>query len=130
MPALNFKKEFVQAIEDGEKRQTIRADRRDNRQHAKVGDTLKLYTGMRTKSCRLIGKAKVTRTARVLIEATCMRVNGHLLPNHIYDLNCEQTDNEFAMADGFDGFMEMSLWFDKVHGLPFEGTVICWDELR
>lgn len=130
MPALNFKAQFADDVEYGTKRQTVRAPRKDGRPHCKVGDTIKLYTGMRTKGCRLLGQATVTRIARIKIEATCMYVNDRLLPSAIYDRDCEQTDNEFAEADGFKSFTDMANWFSDVHGLPFEGTVIQWHEPR
>ena len=128
MPALNFKAQFAEDVEYGHKRQTVRAPRKDGRPHCRVGDTIKLYTGMRTKRCRLLGKAKVKRIARIKIEPTCMYVNDRLLPSAIYDRDCEQTDNEFAVADGFEGFTEMAKWFQNVHGLPFEGILIQWHE--
>ena len=56
MPALNFKKQFADKVERGEKRQTIRALRADGR-NPQPGQTLFLYTGMRTKSCRKLGEA-------------------------------------------------------------------------
>ncbi len=128
MPALNFKAEFADDVTYGHKCQTVRAPRKDGRPHCKAGDTIKLYTGMRTKGCRLLKTAVVTHTAKVRIAATEMFINGHRLPSAIYDRDCEQTDNEFAQADGFeDGFMQMRDWFDDVHGLPFEGTVIYWE---
>lgn len=128
MPALNFKSQFADDVFYGHKRQTVRAPRKDGRAHCKVGDQLKLYTGMRTKACRLLGEATVMRIATVRIEAVEMFINGRRLPSAIYDRDCEQTDNEFAEADGFTGFTEMADWFCQVHGLPFEGVVIYWDE--
>lgn len=128
MPALNFKAQFAEDVEFGHKRQTVRAPRKDGRAHCKVGDSLKLYTGMRSKSCRLLGTAKVTRIETIKIEATSMYRNGRLVPASIHSRDCEQTDNEFAEADGFESFMDMSSWFDKIHGLPFEGIVIYWNE--
>ena len=50
MPALNFTM-FVDKVESGEKRQTIRAYRKDGRD-PKPGDPLYLFTGMRTTACR------------------------------------------------------------------------------
>jgi len=47
MVAFNFKREWTSLVEDGIKRQTVRASLR-----AEVGDTLQLYTGQRTKACR------------------------------------------------------------------------------
>lgn len=128
MPALNFKKRFADDVQFGIKRQSVRAERKDGRVHCKVRDKLKLYTGMRTKACRLLGTATVLRLAAIRIEATEMFLNGRRLPSAIYDRNCEQTDNEFAKDDGFDSFMDMSAWFETNHGLPFDGVVIYWDE--
>lgn len=130
MPAFNFKAEFAEAVEWGHKRQTVRADRRDGRPHCKRGDKIKLYTGMRTTTCRLLGTATVTHTARVRIEATCMYLDGRLVPATLWGRDGPQTDNEFAEADGFPSFTDMANWFEDTHGLPFEGTVIYWDEPR
>lgn len=127
MPALNFQPQFADAVEDREKCQTVRAPRKDGRPHCKRGDTLKLYTGMRTKKCRLLRTATVTRVVPVRIEATEMFLGGQRLPSIIYARDqLEPTDNEFAEADGFPGFMAMSAWFEKTHGLPFDGVVIYW----
>lgn len=129
MPALNFKAQFARDVENGEKRQTVRAPRKDGRKHCKVGDTIKLYTGMRTKQCRLLASATVTDVKRIRIEPTCMYLDGNLLPSTIYSRDqTEPTDNEFAEADGFESFMDMADWFRDVHGLPFEGVVIEWNE--
>ncbi len=127
MPALNFKAEFADLVEYGEKTQTVRAPRKDGRPHCKRGDTIKLYTGMRTKNCRLLRTGTVSRVVPVRIEATEMFLNGQRLPSTIYSRDqIEQTDNEFAEADGFESFMDMADWFRKTHGLPFEGVVIYW----
>lgn len=128
MPAFNFQAQFAEAVEYGYKLQTIRADRKDGRPHAKRGDTVKLFTGMRSKACRLLRTATVTHTARIRIKGTEMFLNNHRLPSIIYDRNCETTDDEFAVADGFESFMDMADWFGRTHGLPFEGTVIYWSE--
>lgn len=130
MPAFNFMKRFADDVRYGLKRQTVRADRKDGRAHARVGDTVKLYTGMRTKSCELLAVATVISVAKVRILPTCMSINGRVLPSSIHSRDCEQTDNEFAQADGFEGFMDMAEWFEKTHGLPFDGTLIEWGEPR
>jgi len=51
MVAYSFKKVFVRQIETGRKRQTIRADRK---RHARPGEPVQIYTGMRTRHCRKI----------------------------------------------------------------------------
>lgn len=127
MPALNFKTAFADDVERGVKLQTVRAHRKDGRPHCRVGDRLKLYTGMRSKSCRLLRTVTVTDVRPVRIEETKMYLDGELLPSFISSRDqLEQTDNEFAEEDGFPGFMEMADWFRDVHGLPFEGVVIKW----
>ena len=118
MPALNFKKEFAAAVERGEKRQTIRAPRRDGRPSATIGARLMLYTGMRTKSCRKLMDAVCTNTSQIVITSNPYRiiVNG-----------VEVDDDEaFARADGFDNVMDFYDFFDTTHGLPFEGALIEW----
>ena len=51
MVAYSFKRLFVPAIEAGTKRQTIRGPRK---RHARVGEPVQLYQGMRTSHCRRI----------------------------------------------------------------------------
>lgn len=126
MPALNFKRQFVEQIRDGDKTQTIRKPRRDGRPHAKVGDTIRLYTGMRTKACELIGEATVTRIDTIWMDAVSMKLNGKPVYATLATRHDPPTDNEFARADGFDGFTDMADWFEDTHGLPFEGVVIYW----
>lgn len=130
MPALNFKAQFADDVEFGSKRQTVRAPRKDGRDHCKVGDTIKLYTGMRTKACRLLGEAKVTSIRKIWMDGVSMTLDGQHVPSAVYDRHSPMTDNEFAEADGFDSFMDMADWFRNVHGLPFEGVVIAWDQPR
>ena len=49
MPAINFREEFADYIQVGTKTTTIR-----RRGRIKAGQELKLYTGQRTKFCRLL----------------------------------------------------------------------------
>ena len=51
MPAYNFQRQFVGPILALEKPHTIRPERKNP---TEVGDALYLYTGMRTKQCKLI----------------------------------------------------------------------------
>lgn len=128
MPALNFRKEFAEDVKHGVKRQSVRAHRKDFRPHARVGDVLSLYTGMRTKGCCFLGRAKVTRIATIWMDAVSMKLDGKHVQSSLSSRDDPPTDNEFAQADGFEGFTEMASWFEDVHGLPFEGVVIYWGE--
>ena len=118
MPALNFQKQFAPLVESGEKRQTIRAYRKDGRD-PKPGDTLYLYTGMRTKACRKIGEVKCKDAERIHIWVANMAVGDR---HGSTGSQC----NAMAVADGFADFGEMLKWFEKTHGLPFEGVLIRW----
>jgi hypothetical protein len=107
-------------VERGEKRQTIRAPRRDGRPTATVGDTLYLFAGMRTKACRRLGEAKCQRTAQVVIsEDRTIIVDGS-------PLRRRAEEDAFAERDGFRSAAEMVDWFSEVHGLPFHGTLVQW----
>ncbi len=132
MPALNFKKEFAEKVADGSKTQTIRKPRKDGRPHAKAGDKIRLYTGLRTKQRRLLCEARVTSVRPVMLDRTSMTLGGHEMRqgngNQYFDP--ETFDGDFAIADGFGEYMEMAAWFDDTHGLPFEGVVIQWETIR
>lgn len=52
MVAYNFQSQFVEAIRNGSKSHTIR--RNGKRRHARPGESLQLYSGMRTKACKKI----------------------------------------------------------------------------
>lgn len=119
MPALNFQAQFADAVERGAKIQTIRARRKDGRD-PKEGDTLYLYTGMRTKACRKIGERRCRKVMNVEIDYNSVRLNGDsfLLTN---------ARENFAKADGFEDWTAMRKWFEKTHDLPFRGFVICWE---
>ena len=129
MPALNFQERFAPLVESGEKRQTIRAYRKDKRD-PKVGDTLYLYTGMRTKACRKLMESRCTDVRRFEIHVTDEGGLYWLLGEDATDDHCQvlTTDEcaQIAIADGFNGHYAMTDWFDKTHGLPFEGLLIRW----
>jgi len=71
MPALNFQARFADAVERGDKTQTIRAPRK---RPFKVGDNLYLYTGMRTKWCRKLLDAVCIGVDPIRIERNNMVV--------------------------------------------------------
>ena len=115
MVAYSFQARFADAVECGEKRQTIRAN--GKRRHAKPGDKLQLYTGMRTKACRKLRDAVCHDACPILIDhdrVVTFRPQEFLDPE------------EVALRDGFASWSEMRDWFDATHGLPFRGTMIRW----
>ncbi len=124
MVAYSFKQQFRKPILAGTKQQTIRAERK---RHARLGEQLQLYTGMRTRQCRIIGRAVCSSVVPVTIgisEGWIMGSNGDRV-----------TDPDllafFAMRDGFPEWPEMLAFWQREHpGLAvFSGVVIAWQNL-
>jgi len=116
MPALNFQKQFAEAVKNGYKRQTIRSPRKNP---IKIDDTLYLYTGMRTKNCEK------------LKEVTCSAIYDIKIKRYVCIIDQSpvfrlQSLDKIARADGFSDWAELARWFNKTHGLPFEGNLIYW----
>lgn len=119
MPALNFQKQFAEAVESGNKCQTIRAYRKDGRD-PKVGDTLYLYYGMRTTQCRKLGEAECSDVRGILIQRPWIQIVSD-------DPALPADPDMIARDDGFQDFGAMLDWFEKTHGLPFNGILIRWE---
>ena len=111
------------AILDGSKPHTVRSN--GKRVHAKAGDTLQLYTGMRTKDCRLLKTVQCIGSWQVHLP--CSKAHGPL----VWSINGHsmgtETMWEFAINDGFADVFHMTEWLLKTHGEDFTGTLIAWD---
>lgn len=133
MVAYNFQEQFVPAIEAGLKRQTTRPMRKNR--HAKIGEKLQLFSGLRTKECRkLLAKEPVCAAVDAIeihlsncIPAEIERIviNGRELP--------DDEAEAFAKADGFHDNEtqtardEMAVFFQRFYGCGvFRGRVIHW----
>ena len=111
MPVINFKKEFVDAVKDGSKAQTIRATRKVP---IKAGDTLYLYAGMRTKTCEKIGEVVCGAVREVEVTNIGVVLDGrYLTPSQVYAL---------AIHDGFENTQAFLKFFKP----PFKGQLIKW----
>lgn len=129
MVALNFKAEFVCAIDGGTKTRTIRQVRKAGNPEA--GKPLQLYTGMRTGACEKIRDVTCTRVRSVEIDHIGVVLDGRPLiagdaPAYQGGPDPEHYDGDFARADGFDTFSHMVEFFEKQYGLPFKGQLIEW----
>lgn len=118
----NFKQQFAPLVETGQKCQTVRATRKDKRVPV-PGDLAKAYTGLRTRSARLLVSSPIIEAGRVLIdfrEGTIALRGGRLTAFEAA---------EFARADGFKSFPEMMAWFRETHDEDpdyFEGFYAKW----
>lgn len=121
-------------ILDESKGQTVRAHRRGRSRHARVGETVYLYYGMRTKFCRKLGEGICTAVVDIEINALGqVWLDGKLLTDEDRDL--------FAFDDGFrpagtslldpaGAFTHMLLFWRTHNELPFSGVVIFWDPTK
>ncbi len=126
MPAINFKKEFADAVESGEKTQTIR---RVWKRPIKKGDTLYLRVGMRASNGRRLRKVVCLGVTAVKIDEAGVLVpwpKGHTLAGRMCRLVTFAMD-DFAKKDGFDSVDAFLDFFRKQYGLPFEGVLIWWE---
>ena len=123
MVAYSFKQQFRGPILAGAKRQTIRADRK---RHARPGEQLQLYTGMRTRQCALIGRSvcEAVEPVRIGVE------DGWIQVGQLMKLFRNLTD-AFAQADGFADWPDMQAFWRREHpGVPvFAGVLIRWGAL-
>ena len=140
MVAYSFKAYFAPQIETRVKTQTVRADRR---RHARPGEALQLFVGMRTRHCRKLlgidptclfvspihiqtntlvgGIASIEIDGRVLhrdeIEAFA-RADG-FAPEHINALDCGMTGKTARENMG-------CFWLDNHGAGSFQGVLIGW----
>lgn len=117
MPAFSFKPEFADKIESGQKLSTIRQTQR-----CKVGDTMYLYVGMRTKKCRLLKKATCIGTGEITITERDIW--------KIYKTRGEVKHKGMFLheQEGFKNAREFFNFFKSHYGLPFTGWIHVWDK--
>ena len=132
MVAYSFKKDFVASIRLGlidpmshnVKLQTIRSDRK---RHARPGERIQLYYGMRTKYCEKIIPdpicTKVVHGLQIMIETSEIS----LIRKPKFDLRPASFDI-FARRDGFANVEEMHKFWLTNHGTGlFTGVLIYWN---
>lgn len=123
MVAYNFQKRFAPAIKAGEKTHTIR--RNGKRRHARPGEALQLYTGMRTAHCAKIIDDPVCRDVKAIeIHVGFQRI-GVI---RVGQMKVDDID-AFAIADGFKDAADMHAFWLDFHGPGwFNGSFISWGE--
>lgn len=123
MVAYSFQKRFAALIESGLKTQTIRAHRK---RHARPGEAIQLYAGMRTRHCRkLLAPDPICR----MVAPVALDVPGPGQNVLIRDAdgNWTRIGDGFAVADGFADAADFSDFWRDTHGVgPFDGVLISW----
>ncbi len=133
MVAYSFQPGFVAPIEAGTKLHTLRNPRK---RHARPGEALQLYTGMRTRSCRLVARKTCSQVLGVWLDfrsssqpvqlfETAELVPGE--PRRIGPCHDVADVDAFAVADGFSRFEVLARWWRKTHEVRYwEGVLIGW----
>lgn len=124
MVAYSFNPRFIEPIRQGIKSQTIRAH--GHRRHARPGELLQLYSGMRTVHCQRILPdvpcLTVMQVDIVLDDGVITRVATDGVP--VIDLDA------FALRDGFADREDMSAFWRAHHAgvdtVGFSGVLIEW----
>ncbi len=144
MVAYSFKAQFAEPILGGTKRQTIRANRK---RHARPGELMQLYTGMRTRNYRLLMNPRCVAVFPVVIQPDCAFVGaGYPGPAHgetraaaefgigqlAEGLFIAPHLDSFARADGFSCWEGMkNFWFARNPRVQqrdiFVGTLLAWE---
>ncbi|HEY8136236.1 MAG TPA: ASCH domain-containing protein [Methylocystis sp.] len=137
MVAYSFQKRFAEPILSGQKLHTIRADRK---RHARPGEALQLYTGMRTRHCRLIARETCAAVLDVALdlhnERAVVGVGYPCEPRptgtvafkeggsiHGIWLTKRSGLGVLAVKDGFASWDEMRQFWIDTHGMLDEGAV-------
>lgn len=136
MVAYSFAPQFVDPIQARTKLQTVRGNRR---RHARPGEAVQLYTGMRTKQCR-----KIIDFDPICVGLTDIRIivdpaHSLLISDMAIDGHYRTVDEmeAFARADGFAADAEASAlrrmgeFWVKAHNIKgdffrFDGVCIRW----
>jgi hypothetical protein len=115
MVAFNFVKAEAAKVESGEKCATIRPSRR-----AKPGDTLQLYTGLRTRKTRLLKIARCMEVRKITI-----------YKDHIEGIE-EFDEMEFLemMGNEDDSLGELIGYFEKYNTLPYDCYLYIWADVK
>lgn len=119
--AINFKAQFADKILSGEKKQTIRLPRK---REIKVGDELHLYTGLRTKKCKLLKKVVCKKIINIEIQKTGIGYKTSDMDNA--ELSVLDFLNAFAIADGFKNTKDFFKFFADNYSLPQDFILIKW----
>lgn len=124
MPAYNFQQQFVQPILAGTKTKTIRPRRKNP---TREGQQLYLYTGMRTKQCKLIAEKVCIAVVTIFINTEYKSIHIGADPNR-YALTSNEV-NEFAVSDGFEDSHEFFQFFAKRYTqeqMDFDLEIVVW----
>ena len=126
MVAYSFQRRFCDDVAALIKRQTIRAERK---RHARVGEPVQLYFGMRTKHCRkLVSPDPICTGVWPIVISVPVAPSLAFIECAVRVPNVEVVSDGFARADGFRDADDFTRFWRDNHGVgPFRGVLIEWE---
>ncbi|WP_395736308.1 hypothetical protein [Prosthecobacter sp.] len=128
MPQLNFSPQFAPKVESREKRQTIRATRKAP---IKNGDTLHIFTGLRTKKARrLLPPQECTQALDIVIRRKALKNSKYIgldVRLQFAGKLTRERIEKLAREDGFDSVEAFTAWFLPEGRDEFKGQLIKWN---
>lgn len=121
MVAYSFHPRFAGPILDGIKPGTIRAPRA---RHARPGEEVQLYVGMRTRSCRLLARKTCRAVHDITIRMGAQGLTAITIGDGPAGADVIDLDG-FARLDGFAGADDMQAFW-RTSGV-FVGVWVLWD---
>lgn len=128
MVAYSFQHQFCEPIDAGTKGGTIRANMR--KRHAREGDSLQLYFGMRTRACRLVKRTVCLGSWPIWLcfDGVGQGVVVTPAPDVQHCINGSDELQAFARFDGFEDWRHLIAFWAETHGpgKEFQGRHIRW----
>lgn len=125
-----FQSQFAELVTTGLKRQTIRSPRK---RWPLIGDLIdcRAWTAAPYRSKqRHLCHGRITMVASCSINRNAVALSYSSPTGSVLEILTTSGEQAFAQADGFKDVASMHAWFNKTHGLPFQGMLVRWEVLK
>jgi len=119
MVAYSFQRRFAEPIQTGRKTHTMRPQRK---RHARVGEPVQLYCGMRTRDCfKILDPDPICiLVAPILLGPWGIEIDG-------VQIRDWDKRNDYAVTDGFENWRQLRRFFIQTYGTgTWEGVLVKW----
>ncbi len=120
MPAYNFQKQFMAMILSGKKLHTIRMPRK---RPTKIGDTIMMFVGMRTKQCFKFAETRCIKVTPILLDP----FSQNIINRETDQFLTKKELSDLAKHDGFEHYGLMFQFFTRYKQSRLEMEIIEWN---
>lgn len=130
MVAYSYQPQFIEPTWSGRKVHTIRAT--GLRRHARPGEALQHYTGMRTKACKLFARSTCLKTLPIDIFFGRRPSADWVMIDRSTVIDRPAQRDDFAQHDGFECWAAMRVFWSRHHGelRTFAGVIVYWKDME